>query len=96
MKSICVLKRSALAVAICAVVLCAAGCSKPMPKQVEKNTELLCEAIENDNLEQAKECIRAGADVNAKDDRGWTALRSAMISGNKDIIELLKAAGAKE
>jgi ankyrin repeat protein len=37
-----------------------------------------------------------GADVNAKRQDGWTALKLAQKSGSTEIVELLKAHGAKE
>jgi len=43
-----------------------------------------------------KEFIKKGADVNAKDnDYGWTALMYASREGHKEIVEILKKAGAK-
>ncbi len=40
--------------------------------------------------------LEAGADVNAKDKDGHTALDMAQKAGNTKIVELLKQAGAKE
>ena len=40
--------------------------------------------------------LKAGADVNAKDNDGKTAIKLAQEAGNTKIVELLKAAGAKE
>jgi ankyrin repeat protein len=40
--------------------------------------------------------LEAGADVNAKARKGYTALRYAHEKGHKEIVELLKAHGAKE
>jgi ankyrin repeat protein len=42
--------------------------------------------------------IEAGADVNAKNDYGWTPLMSAAMHSNSspEIIKLLNAAGAEE
>jgi ankyrin repeat protein len=40
--------------------------------------------------------IRKGADVNAKDQDGWTALKRAQKRGSAEIVEMLKAHGAKE
>lgn len=37
-----------------------------------------------------------GADINAKDKDDWTALKRAKKRGSKEIVELLKAHGAKE
>jgi ankyrin repeat protein len=40
--------------------------------------------------------LQKGADVNAKDQDGWTALKRAQERGAKEIVEMLKAHGAKE
>jgi len=40
--------------------------------------------------------VEAGANVNARDNDGWTALRIAANRGRTDLAQLLKAAGAKE
>jgi len=45
------------------------------------------------HLENVKELLAAGTDVNAKNDRGWTPLRQAAGSGHKEIVELLIANG---
>ena len=56
----------------------------------------LIDAAKDGDLVKVKELIAAGADVNAKDDDGWTALMYAAEKGYTEIIEILKAAGAKE
>ena len=43
-----------------------------------------------------KMLLQKGADVNAKDKVGWTALKRAQNRGTTEIVELLKAYGAKE
>jgi len=45
--------------------------------------------------ETAKILIAAGADVNARDEDGKTALSTAKENVHDDHIKLLKAAGAK-
>ena len=47
------------------------------------------------NIKIAKLLIEKGADVNARDRDGRTALRIAIDEGNKKIIELLRKTGAK-
>ena len=40
--------------------------------------------------------LAAKADINAKDKDGNTALKLAQEAGNEEIVQFLKAAGAKE
>lgn len=54
----------------------------------------LCESAEDGNLEKVKECIENGADVNAKDVWGKTALRSASQNGHFEIVKFLIENGA--
>ncbi|MDE6705429.1 MAG: ankyrin repeat domain-containing protein [Treponemataceae bacterium] len=87
----------------CLAVLCLPGYSEPTPEQIKERTELLKQAIENNNVEQAKVCIKLGADVNASC-RFWynenmryetgPILASAVCRQNKDIVELLIKSGA--
>jgi cytohesin len=46
------------------------------------------------DLSGVQELLDDGADVNAKDEHGWTALHYAAFSGHREIIELLLAKGA--
>ena len=46
------------------------------------------------NTEVVKALIEAGADVNAKDNDGWTVLSWACTKNNKDIAQLLIENGA--
>lgn len=48
------------------------------------------------NINIVKMLIDAGADLNVRDSNGSTALQRATRRGYKDIVELLKAAGASE
>lgn len=65
MKGILTLKKSTVVFAICMAVLCLPGYSEPTPEQEKERTELLIQAIENNNVERAKLCIKLGANVNA-------------------------------
>jgi uncharacterized protein len=48
------------------------------------------------DAEIAKLLLKNGADVNATDKTGWTALKRAQNRGHTEIVALLKAHGAKE
>ncbi|MDE7141089.1 MAG: ankyrin repeat domain-containing protein [Treponemataceae bacterium] len=86
MKGMGTLRKSAVIAAVCMAVSCVLGCNKPTPEQVAERTKLLYEAIRIDNLEQAKSCIKAGADVNKG---GNSALRIAVECDRADMIKLL-------
>jgi len=89
---------------IAAVVLVGCGASGP-PEPPDISTHdaakkgnpedvKLHDAAEKGNLEAVKQHLAAGANVNAKDDDGWTPLHSAAFKGHKKIAELLIAKGA--
>lgn len=46
-------------------------------------------------LEAVKYCVELGNDVNAADNRGYTALHGAAYLGNNDMVNFLVAKGAK-
>jgi ankyrin repeat protein len=52
--------------------------------------------IANEDPEVVKVLLQHGADVNARTDDGWTALKRAQKGGTPEIVEVLKAHGAKE
>jgi uncharacterized protein len=49
-----------------------------------------------DDVRIVKLLLERGADVNAKDFKGETALKKAQSRGTKEIVDLLKANGARE
>jgi ankyrin repeat protein len=51
-------------------------------------------AVSNNQRANIKALIRAGADMNARDKEGKTALDYAMQEGNEKIIKLLQSYGA--
>jgi len=53
-------------------------------------------AAQNGHTEVVEALLGKGANVNAKDNDGATALMAAVHKGHTDIVQLLKKAGAKE
>ena len=71
---------------IAAVVL--VGCG---PSEADR---ALLKAAERGNIKAVKQHLDAGADVNAKDEDGFTPLHYAAVTGRKEIAEILIAEGA--
>jgi len=67
--------------------------SRPAKYMAELNDALL-KASEAGNLQIAKDCINAGADVNAKLRTGATPLLLAVFDGHTEIVRLLLEKGA--
>ena len=55
---------------------------------------LLHHAAREGRLEWAAALLAMGADVNAEDDGGWTALFHAAVNGQSRIVSLLRSHGA--
>ena len=51
-------------------------------------------AVHKGNKEVVEILLRAGADVNDKNEQGITALMSAVHKGNKEVVEILLSSGA--
>jgi hypothetical protein len=75
-----------------------AEASQPKPPTAKTPDESLWEAAMFGEIEPAKQAIADGADVNAKNENGWTPLHFAVVaaldSGDNKVIELLIANGA--
>ncbi len=54
------------------------------------------DAAGHGHINTVQALLDAGADVNAKQKYGGTALKYAIAQGHTEIVELLKQAGAKE
>ena len=52
-------------------------------------------AVARGKIEEAKDCLKYGADIQAKDNTGWTALHDAALLGNVQICEFLLSHGAQ-
>ena len=72
-----------------------AEAAKPEPSTAKAPDIPLWKAAFEGNIEAVKQHLAAGADVNAKDDRGQTPLLFAAMSGHKEIAELLIVEGAE-
>ena len=94
MKGMGTLKKSAVIATVCLALLCLPGYSEPTPEQIAERTELLRQAVEYNNMEQAKLCIKLGANVNARVYGRPVLMMVATKGGDwKDIEELLIKAG---
>ena len=83
-------KNSSIAfVLMCLLMVCATGYS-----QQPLVYETIQEAAEQGNLADVKRHLQRGADVNAKDNDGYTPLMAAAINGNPDVVKVLMEKGA--
>lgn len=97
------IEKIAVIAAVCLAVLCLPGYSEPTPEQIAERTNLLYDAVFYDNVEQAKLCIKLGADVNAtcsfshRPYAGFqkgSILAFAVSKQHRDMVELLIKSGA--
>jgi len=67
---------------------------KPEPPTAKAPDISIHQAANDGNIEAVKQALNDGADVNAKEDNGFTPLHEAANQGHKEIVELLIAKGA--
>ena len=65
-------------------------------KDEEHDITVLMFAVESGNVELVRLALQAGAEVNAYDWMGQTALARALEPGAEEIAGLLRAVGARE
>jgi ankyrin repeat protein len=66
----------------------------PEDDEWEPGRTALMDAAVSGNVTIARELLKAGANPNLSNAKGWTALHSAVISANPDMVGLLLKAGA--
>ncbi|MFD0673053.1 ankyrin repeat domain-containing protein [Cohnella sp. GCM10027633] len=83
-----------------AVMLLGAGCSSPLRDQasIEKDVKLmdrqLISAAERGDNDRLRQLLQEGADMNARDSRGRTAIMAATHGNRPEAVKLLIDAGA--
>ena len=88
-----------IAAGLALILTFAIGCTAPtyMPSPTtEKRAPGLINAAAAGDLVRVKSLIAARADVNAKNQKGWTALKIAQVAGHTRMVKLLRQAGGKE
>jgi len=65
------------------------------PEEMEKFNAQLIEAAKKGDKAEVERLLKAGADVDAKDHYGMTALMEASEKGHKEVVEILKKAEQK-
>ena len=64
-------------------------------EDVEALNEQLLTAVGEGDTEAIERLLGLEADINAKDDGGWTSLHKAARGGHLDVVEALLEKGAK-
>lgn len=54
----------------------------------------MCDAAYEGEVDRIRGLLKAGADVNAREEAGWTALHMAVVGGEAAVIRMLLDAGA--
>lgn len=73
----------------------AAPAKKPAKKAATPGGEDVIRAAYNNDTALARQLLEAGADVNAKEGNGWTALQHAVDQDNEELTRLLLDHGAE-
>ena len=68
--------------------------SEPPPVKLEAPDMPVHEAIKEGDIQTVMQHLNAGTDVNTKDERGETAIFSAVVGGYNEIIKILIKKGA--
>jgi len=61
--------------------------------EASQNEEML-EAVWSNDTKKLKELVKAGVNVNARNECGWTPLHYAVGGGHLEIVKLLLKSGA--
>jgi len=72
-----------------------AEAAKPEPPLVKAPDISIHDAAYDGNIAAVKQHLAAGANVNAKDEDGWSVLDNALGSKNEELINFVKANGGK-
>lgn len=70
------------------------GCAGTRSPQQDMDLRLI-RAAEAGQTEEVKRLLRAGADINATDENGWTPYLAASSMGRLESMRILKALGAR-
>ena len=72
----------------------AANISPVLPEELSAASGELISTCREGNVKNAKKALKEGADIEAKDNYGRTALMGAARNGRKDCVKLLRDANA--
>jgi ankyrin repeat protein len=78
-----------------AMSLLTIGCAGARRSPQQDMDLRLIRAAEAGQTEEVKRLIRAGADINAMDEAGWTPYLAASSMGRLEAMRILKALGAR-